>query len=183
MLTTQAQVPSLGVVIRQQGLTNKLPIVLALHHAPLPTAATATLAGKKTADASAKSSEGYFISRKGSRDLDDEYAVKGKTSKKTAGAIQIQLPHYGISAGTAYVVLEVKNREFLMICSNKIRVDGACLLEEVSAAAYATVVQELLQLEQEYPGANPPALDPLRGTTCGGRGERALLFCPAFRWF
>lgn len=139
----------------------KLPIVLAIHRAPLPATrgnpglAAVTKATNELAKA------GYFISKKGGDNGDDFFMGIG--SRKGTGVMKISLPHYGTAAGFGYVVMEVDNQGFLSLCKAKIRVDSARLLEDNSPAAYTSTMKELLQLEKEYPGQDPPALDLLKG--------------------
>ncbi|KAG0598823.1 hypothetical protein M758_12G103200 [Ceratodon purpureus] len=153
-------VPTLGVIVRAGTGNAKSPIVLALHRAPLPAER-----GNPAKSAVAKATnelaqEGYFISKKG-RDNSDDFFM-GVGSRKGTGVMKITLPHYGTAAGLGYVVMEVDNHGFLSLCKAKIRVDSARLLEDNSPAAYTSTVKELLQLEQEYPGQDPPALDLLK---------------------
>lgn len=142
----------------------KSPVVLALHRAPLPAERgnPATAALTKATNKLAK--EGYFISQKGKggKGNDDDFFM-GVGSRKGTGIMKITLPHYGTAAGLGYVVMEVDNQGFLSLCKAKIRVDSARLLEDNSPAAYTTTMKELLQLEQEFPGQDPPALDLLKG--------------------
>lgn len=139
----------------------KSPIVLALHRAPLPAERGNPAKSAVTKATSELAQEGYFISKKG-RDNSDDFFM-GVGSRKGTGVMKITLPHYGIAAGLGYVVMEVDNQGFLSLCKAKIRVDSARLLEDISPAAYTSTVKELLQLEQEYPGQDPPALDLLKG--------------------
>lgn len=139
----------------------KAPIVLALHRAPLPAARGNPATAAITKASNKLAQEGYFISQKGKGNDDDFFMGVG--SRKGTGVMKITLPHYGTAAGLGYVVMEVDNQGFLSLCKAKIRVDSARLLEDNSPAAYTSTVKELLQLEQEYPGQDPPALDLLKG--------------------
>lgn len=142
-----------------------MTIVLALHRGPVPSIpmvisgnqSVVSLPGKKSAD------EGYFISRKGNRTLDDEYSVSSGSSRKGSGTVKISFPHYGTAGGANYVVLEIESKSVVSICKAKIKVDPVRLLEDVNATAYASTTQQLLLLEQEQAGEDPPALDPLKG--------------------
>lgn len=140
----------------------KAPIVLALHRAPLPAARGNPASAAVTKATNQLAQEGYFISQKGKGNSDDDFFM-GVGSRKGTGVMKITLPHYGTAAGLGYVVMEVDNRGFLSLCKAKIRVDSARLLEDNSPVAYTSTVKELLQLEQEYPGQDPPALDLLKG--------------------
>lgn len=139
----------------------KSPIVLALHRAPLPAARGNPVNSAVTKATNELAQEGYFISQKGKGNGDDFFMGVG--SRKGTGVMKITLPHYGTAVGLGYVVMEVDNQGFLSLCKAKIRVDSARLLEDNSPAAYTSTVKELLQLEQEYPGQDPPALDLLKG--------------------
>ena len=138
----------------------KSPIVLALHRAPLPDARGNPAKSAVTKATNELAQAGYFISQK-RKDNDDFFMGVGKS--KGTGVMKITLPHYGTAAGLGYVVMEVDNQGFLSLCKAKIRVDSARLLEDNSPAAYTSTVKELLQLEQEYPGKDPPPLDLLKG--------------------
>lgn len=155
-------VPALGVVVRAGAGNTKLPIVLALHRAPLPVIGSNPVKSGVVNTTNQLAQEGYFISRKG-RGNEDDYFM-GVGSRKGTGVMNITLPHYGTAAGVGYVVMEVDNQGFVSLCKAKIRVDSNRLLEENSAAAFSLTVKELLQLEQEHPGQDPPVLDPLKGT-------------------
>lgn len=144
----------------------KAPIVLALHRAPLPAARGNPATAAITKASNKLAQEGYFISQKGKGNDDDFFMGVG--SRKGTGVMKITLPHYGTAAGLGYVVMEVDNQGFLSLCKAKIRVDSARLLEDNSPAAYTSTVKELLQLEQEYPGQDPPALDLLKGKYSDG---------------
>ncbi|KAG6547499.1 hypothetical protein Mapa_010947 [Marchantia paleacea] len=162
--TPQVPVPSLGVVVRAPAGTNKATVVLALHRGPVPitpliatsNATGSVLSTKKLAE------EGYFISRKENRSLDDEYCVSSGSSRKGSGTVRVNFPHYGTAAGVGYVALEVENKNFVSICKAKIKVDPVRLLEDVNVTAYSAAIQQLLLLEQEHTDDDPPALDPLK---------------------
>lgn len=159
-------VPSLGVVVRAPSGTNKATVVLALHRGPVPitpliatsNATGSVLSTKKLAE------EGYFISRKENRSLDDEYSVSYGSSRKGSGTVKVTFPHYGTAAGIGYVALEVENKNFVSICKAKIKIDPARLLEDVNVTAYSSAIRQLLLLEQEHTDEDPPALDPLKGS-------------------
>ncbi|KAJ7561237.1 hypothetical protein O6H91_03G020200 [Diphasiastrum complanatum] len=150
-------VPSLGVVLKAP-TGSKSTIVLTLYRGVIPTVSEALLDSKSGANKQ-PSDGGYFISRKGSRGLDDEYTVFGGSSRKGSGIVRVSLPYYGTAGGTGYVAIEVGSKDFVSICKEKIRVDPVRLLEDVSVAAYSMTMQQLLQLELQYPNEDPPALD------------------------
>lgn len=158
----QLPVPALGVVVRAGTGNTKLPIVLALHRAPLPVIGSNPAKAGVVKATNQLAQEGYYISQKG-RGNEDDYFM-GVGSRKGTGVMKITLPHYGTAAGVGYVVMEVDNQGFFSLCKPKIRVDSNRLLEENSTAAFSLTVKELLQLEQEHPGQDPPVLDPLKGT-------------------
>jgi antiviral helicase SKI2 len=160
----QVPVPTLGVVVRGATGLNKTTVVVALHRAPIPT--TAGKHAEKSAEPKASNSvaqEGYFITRKGNRDMDDDYMVTSGGKGKGRGVMKITLPHYGMVGGVGFVAMEVDSQGFLIMCKAKIRVDSVRLLEEASSAAFSSVIQQLLELEQEHPGQDPPALDAIKG--------------------
>ena len=100
------------------------------------------------------------MTRKSSRGLEDEYSVAGRGSRKGTGIIKVSFPYYGTSGGTGYVAMEVDANGFVNICKLKMQVDTVRLLEDVSAAAYSLTVQQLLQIEKDYPDQDPPSVDP-----------------------
>jgi antiviral helicase SKI2 len=156
-------VPTLGVVVRGATGLNKTTVVVALHRAPIPT--TAGKHAEKSAEPKASNSaaqEGYFITKKGNRDMDDDYMVTSGGKGKGRGVMKITLPHYGTVGGVGFVAMEVDSQGFLIMCKAKIRVDSVRLLEEASSAAFSSVIQQLLELEQEHPGQDPPALDAIK---------------------
>lgn len=106
---------------------------------------------------------GYFMTRKSSRGLENEYSVAGRGSRKGTGIINVSFPYYGTTGGTGYVAMEVDANGFVNICKLKMQVDTVRLLEDVSTAAYSLTVQQLLKLEKDYPDQNPPSVDP-KGT-------------------
>ncbi|KAH6761910.1 RNA helicase [Perilla frutescens var. hirtella] len=85
---------------------------------------------------------------KSKRGLEDEYC-SAVTSRKGSGAVNIKLPHRGFFAGVSYEVREVGNNEFLSICSKKIKIDQIRLLEDASAGAFSSTVQQLLSLRSD----------------------------------
>lgn len=98
---------------------------------------------------------------KSKRGLEDEY-YSSVTSRKGSGTVNIKLPHRGTAAGVNYEVREVANNEFLSICNKKMKIDQVRLLEDGSAGAFSSTVQQLLALKSDG-NKYPPALDPVKG--------------------
>ncbi|KAL3685939.1 hypothetical protein R1sor_003961 [Riccia sorocarpa] len=162
--TPQVPVPAMGVVVRSPAGSNKATVVLALHRGAVPITPSSSSSNSTGAGLSTKklAEEGYFISRKENRGLDDEYSVSTGSSRKGSGTVRVTFPHYGTAAGVGYVVLEVENKNFVSICKAKVKVDAVRLLEDVNVTAYSAAIQQLLLLEQEHKDEDPPALDPLK---------------------
>ncbi|XP_061374001.1 DExH-box ATP-dependent RNA helicase DExH11 isoform X2 [Gastrolobium bilobum] len=105
--------------------------------------------------------QGYFVMPpKSRRGLVDEYTTS-VSARKGKGVISIKLPHRGFACGMGYEVREVDSKEFLCICSSKIKIDQVGLLEEDSSSAYSKTVQLLLDLKSDG-NKYPPALDPVK---------------------
>ncbi|KAL2653895.1 hypothetical protein R1flu_022023 [Riccia fluitans] len=162
--TPQVPVPSMGVVVRSPAGSNKATVVLALHRGAVPIIPPSSASNSTGSALSTKklAEEGYFISRKENRGLDDEYSVSTGSSRKGSGTVRVTFPHYGTAAGVGYVVLEVENKNFVSISKAKIKVDPVRLLEDVNVTAYSAAIQQLLLLEQEHKDEDPPTLDPLK---------------------
>ncbi|WOL15539.1 DExH-box ATP-dependent RNA helicase DExH11 [Canna indica] len=103
--------------------------------------------------------QGYFITPKGKRGMDEEY-FSSASSRKGTGAINIKLPYRGSACGMNFEVLEMNNKDLVSICNCKIKIDQVGILEDASSIAYAKTVQQLLE---KKPGGSkhPPALDPV----------------------
>ncbi|XP_057789862.1 DExH-box ATP-dependent RNA helicase DExH11 isoform X2 [Salvia miltiorrhiza] len=97
---------------------------------------------------------------KSKRGLEDEYC-SSVTSRKGSGTVNIKLPYRGFAAGVSYEVREVMNNEFLSIRNKKIKIDQVRLLEDGSAGAFSSTVQQLLSLKSDG-NKYPPALDPVK---------------------
>lgn len=104
---------------------------------------------------------GHFI-LKGKRGMDDEY-FSSVSSRKSSGAININLPYRGDASGMGFEVRAIENKEIISICTSKIKIDQVRLLEDASKIAYARTVQELIK-EQPDGTKYPPALDAIKGT-------------------
>lgn len=102
---------------------------------------------------------------KSKRGLEDEYC-SSVTSRKGSGIVNIKLPYSGVAAGVDYEVREVANHDFLSICNKKIKIDQVRLLEDGSAGAFSSTVQQLLALKSDG-NKYPPALDPVKGMEAG----------------
>ncbi|KAI5065072.1 hypothetical protein GOP47_0019767 [Adiantum capillus-veneris] len=161
-------VPTLGVILKASmpNLGLKHWIVLAINRG---TDLVQYSTSKPTESMTpAKSpADGYYISSKSSRGIPDDYSVTGRASRKGTGIVKVTLPYFGTTGGTGYVAMELENKGIVTICKSKIPVDTVRLLEDVSSAAYSLTVQQLLQLEKEYPGQDPPALDPIKDLRLG----------------
>lgn len=107
--------------------------------------------------------QGYFVMPKSRRGLVDEYSTSVST-RKGKGVINIKLPHCGSACGMGYEVRAIDSKEFLCICSSKIKIDQVGLLEDVSSSVYSKTVQLLLDLKSDG-NKYPPALDPVKGIT------------------
>lgn len=151
-------VPTLGVILKAPGGSLRNWIVLAINRG---TDLFQSSASKPTEiDTPSKTSaDGYFMSRKSNRGLEDEYSVSGRGSRKGTGIVKVTLPYFGTTGGTGYVAMELETKGFVTICKSKLQVDTVRLLEDVSSAAYSLTVQQLLQLERDYPGRDPPSFD------------------------
>lgn len=155
-------VPTLGVILKAPAAAVKNWIVLAINRGT-DLFQSSTIKPTENESASKSSPDmGYFISPKSSRGLEDEYSVAGRGSRKGSGTIKVALPYFGKTGGTGYVAMDLDAKGLVTICKSKIQVDTVRLLEDVSSAAYSLTVQQLLQLEKDNPGQDPPALDPIR---------------------
>lgn len=161
--TPMTSAPTLGVILKAPTGAIKNWIVLAINRGTNLFESSTSFNSTDT-DSYNKTSadEGYFITRKSSRSFEDEYSVSGKGSRKGSGTVKVTLPYFGTMGGTGYVAMELDAKGFVSICKSKIQVDTLRLLEDVSAAAYSLTVQQLLDLERDYPGQGPPALDPVK---------------------
>lgn len=108
-----------------------------------------------------KSADFQILIPKSKRGLEDDY-YSSVTSRRGSGVVNIKLPHRGNAAGMHYEVRGIDNKEVLSICSCKIKIDQVRLLEDVSAGAYSSTVQQLLGFKSDG-NKYPPALDPIKG--------------------
>lgn len=154
-----AQDHFLGVVVKDPSSSNKQHIVLVLKPNAPSTSQSSLASGNSQDKRSADFSEGYILVPKSKRHLEDKY-FSSVTSRKGSGVVNINLPYHGVAAGVTYEVRGIDTKEFLCICSRKIKIEQVGLLEDVSSAAYSKTVQQLLELKSD--GKYPPALDPLK---------------------
>jgi antiviral helicase SKI2 len=106
----------------------------------------------------------YLLAPKSKRGLDDDYSVSSSSSRKGKGVVNIEVPKYGVAAGTSYAVIALENntKEIISICDCKMQIDQVKLLEEPSNAVYSKTVQKLM--EKKLDGSKyPPVLDPVKG--------------------
>ena len=137
---------------------NRQYIVLVLMPDSLPTQSSSSSdLEKKKQDLT----QGYFMVPKSKRGLENDYY--SPSTRKGSGLVNIRLPHAGAAVGISYEVRGVDAKDFLCVCTKKIKLDSGRLLEEVSNVAYSQTVQQLLDIKSD--GKYPPALDPLKGST------------------
>lgn len=105
---------------------------------------------------------GQFIALKGKRGMDDEY-YSSVISRKGSGVITIKLPYKGDASGMGFEVRAIENKEIMIICTSKIKVDQVRLLEDPNKITYSRTVQQLMK-EQPDGTKFPPALDAIKGT-------------------
>lgn len=105
--------------------------------------------------------QGYFITPKGKRGIDDEY-FSSISSRKGSGVINLKLPHHGSAAGIHYDVKAMDTKEIVSICNCKIKIDQVRLLEEPNNIAYSKTIQ-LLQEKTDKGSRFPPAVDAVKG--------------------
>ncbi|GER35486.1 helicase [Striga asiatica] len=148
-----AQDHLLGVIVKSPSATYKQYIVLVLTP-ELPTILKASDHTER------KGADFQVLVPKSKRGLEDDY-YSSATSRKGSGVVNIKLPHRGSAAGMNFEVRGVQNVEFLSICNCKIKIDQVRLLEDISAGAYSSTVQQLLALKSDG-NKYPPALDPAK---------------------
>ncbi|KAL1370055.1 hypothetical protein AAHE18_01G032100 [Arachis hypogaea] len=153
-----AQDHLLGVVVKTPSQTNKLYIVLVIK--PDMPSSVENASGGGSQNQSNAFDQGYFVMPKSRRGIGDEY-ITSVSARKGRGVINIKLPYLGSASGMGYEVREVDSKEFLCICSSKIKIDQVGLLEDVSNSVYAKTVQLLLELKSDG-NKYPPALDPVK---------------------
>ncbi|XP_020972282.1 DExH-box ATP-dependent RNA helicase DExH11 isoform X3 [Arachis ipaensis] len=153
-----AQDHLLGVVVKTPSQTNKLYIVLVIK--PDMPSSVENASGGGSQNQSNAFDQGYFVIPKSRRGMGDEY-ITSVSARKGRGVINIKLPYLGSASGMGYEVREVDSKEFLCICSSKIKIDQVGLLEDVSNSVYAKTVQLLLELKSDG-NKYPPALDPVK---------------------
>ncbi|THU46300.1 hypothetical protein C4D60_Mb09t03470 [Musa balbisiana] len=149
----------LGAVLKTPSAANKQYIILVLI-ADNASQAPSMSSNKLQEEESQNFQQGYFITPKGKRSMDEEY-FSSVSSRKGSGAINIKLPYYGSASGTNYKVIAIDNKDIVSICNCKIKIDQVRLLEDPSNIAYSKTVQQLL--EKKHDGNKyPPALDAVK---------------------
>lgn len=150
----------LAVIVKTPSPNNKLYIVFVIKP-DMPSLVENASSSGNLQDKGSAFDQGYFVMPKSKRGLVDEYSTS-VSARKGRGVINIKLPHRGSACGMSYEVREVDSKEFLCICSSKIKIDQVGLLEDVSSSVYSKTVQLLLDLKSDG-NKYPPALDPVKG--------------------
>ncbi|XP_014518439.1 DExH-box ATP-dependent RNA helicase DExH11 isoform X2 [Vigna radiata var. radiata] len=161
-----AQDHLLGVVVKTPSPSNKTYIVFVIKP-DMPSLMQSASSGA-IQNKSGSFDQGYFVMPKSRRGLLDEYSTS-VSARKGKGIINITMPYCGSASGMGYEVREVDSKEFLCICSTKIKIDPVGLLEDVSSSVYSKTVQLLVDLKSDG-NKYPPALDPVkvkRREACG----------------
>lgn len=156
----QGQDHLLGVVIEAEA-GKKQYIVLVLRPDLPSTLQVSPASGGLQDLKAAEFQQGSFLLPKSKRRAEEEFD-SAISSRKRSGPIRIELPSLGAASGMSYEVRRVETREFLFMCTKKIRVEQARLLEDSSPAAYSRTVQQLLELSSDG-SKYPPTLDPVSG--------------------
>ena len=163
-----AQDHLLAVIVKTPPTNSKLYIVFVIRP-DMPFPVENASGGGKSQDKSSTFDQGFFVMPKSRRGLLDEYTTS-VSARKGRGVVNIKLPHQGSACGMSYEVREVDIKEFLCICSSKIKVDQVGLLEDVSSSVYAKTVQLLQDLKSDgeiVQTSNPYA--PVLPATASGR--------------
>ncbi|KAJ4781291.1 ATP-dependent RNA helicase [Rhynchospora pubera] len=158
----------LGVVLKSPSPTFKNYLVLVLTtESPTSTSALIpssmqSVSNRDQLDTGANF-PGRVLAPKSKRGMDDEYFVTSSSTRKGTGAVNIEVPKYGVAAGVSYAVkqLESNTKEIISICQPKMKIDQVKLLEEPSDAVYSRTIQQLVKYTSEG-GKFPPALDPIK---------------------
>lgn len=150
----------LAVIVKTPTTSSKLYIVFVIRP-DLPFPVENASVGGKSQDKSNTFDQGVLLMPKSRRGILDEYTTS-VSARKGKGVVNIKLPHRGSACGMSYEVREVDIKEFLCICSSKIKIDQVGLLEDVSNSVYAKTVQLLQDLKSDG-NKYPPALDPVKG--------------------
>ncbi|XP_020223630.1 DExH-box ATP-dependent RNA helicase DExH11 [Cajanus cajan] len=154
-----AQDHLLGVVVKTPSPNNKLYIVFVIKPDMQSSVENAS-SSSSLQNKSGAFDQGYFVMPKSRRGVLDEYSTS-VSSRKGRGVINIKLPYCGSACGMGYEVREVDSKEFLCICSSKIKIEQVGLLEDVNSSVYSKTVQMLLDLKSDG-NKYPPALDPVK---------------------
>ncbi|KAJ8458801.1 hypothetical protein OPV22_031727 [Ensete ventricosum] len=149
----------LGAVLKAPSAANKQYIILVLI-TDIASQAPSMSSNKLQEKESQNFQEGYFITPKGKRSMDEEY-FSSINSRKGSGTINIKLPYYGSASGTNYKVIAIENKDIVSICNCKIKIDQVRLLEDPSNVAYSKTVQQLLEKKRDG-NKYPPALDAVK---------------------
>ncbi|KAJ3685614.1 hypothetical protein LUZ61_014778 [Rhynchospora tenuis] len=158
----------LGVVLKSPSPTFKNYLVLVLTtESPTSTSAllpssVQSVSNRDQLDTGANL-PGRLLAPKSKRGMDDDYFVTSSSIRKGTGAVNIEVPKYGVAAGVSYAVkqLESNTKEIISICQPKMKIDQVKLLEEPSDAVYSRTVQQLAKFTSEG-GKFPPVLDPIK---------------------
>ncbi|KAL2568339.1 hypothetical protein AAZV13_18G062500 [Glycine max] len=154
-----AQDHLLGVVVETPSPTNKMYIVFVIKP-DMPSSVDNASSSGNMQNKSGAFDQGYFVMPKSRRVVVDEYSTS-VSARKGKGVITIRLPYSGSACGMGYEVREVDSKEFLCICSSKIKIDRVGLLEDISSSVYSKTVQLLMDLKSDG-NKYPPALDPVK---------------------
>ncbi|URE37995.1 DSHCT (NUC185) domain [Musa troglodytarum] len=149
----------LGTVLKTPSAANKQYVILVLI-TDIASQAPSMSSNKLQEKESENFQQGYFITPKGKRSMDEEY-FSSISSRKGSGAINIKLPYYGSASGTNYKVMAIDNKDIVSICNCKIKIDQVRLLEDPSNIAYSKTVQQLLEKKRDG-NKYPPALDAVK---------------------
>lgn len=160
MIDLQAQDHLLGVVVKTPSPTNKMYIVFVIKP-DMPSSVDNASSSGNMQNKSGAFDQGYFVMPKSRRVVVDEYSTS-VSARKGKGVITIRLPYSGSACGMGYEVREVDSKEFLCICSSKIKIDRDGLLKDISSSVYSKTVQLLMDLKSDG-NKYPPALDPVKG--------------------
>ncbi|URE37994.1 DSHCT (NUC185) domain [Musa troglodytarum] len=155
----QAEDHLLGTVLKTPSAANKQYVILVLI-TDIASQAPSMSSNKLQEKESENFQQGYFITPKGKRSMDEEY-FSSISSRKGSGAINIKLPYYGSASGTNYKVMAIDNKDIVSICNCKIKIDQVRLLEDPSNIAYSKTVQQLLEKKRDG-NKYPPALDAVK---------------------
>ncbi|KAE8807411.1 Helicase SKI2W [Hordeum vulgare] len=148
----------LGVIVKNPSVALKQYVVLVLTCDSTSSALSPNLSSQN--EKGPGDSQGYLvILPKGKRGMDDDFFSSSRT-RKSSGVINVKLPYTGDASGMGFEVRAVENKEIISICTSKIKIDQAGLLEDISKTAYSKTVQMLIKEQPD--GKYPPALDAIK---------------------